>query len=75
MRRLSAFVIRRATILANESDSERIGLELDQDSDGAFRWYEEATGANTEVSGASIAAAIEAGERAWSGPRKFELKD
>lgn len=43
----------------------RIDLILTKDGDGAYRWYESGTGADTEVSGKSIREAIQAARAAW----------
>lgn len=43
----------------------RIGLALARD--GAYRWYEEANGADTEVSCDTYHGALQAAEDAWGG--------
>ena len=55
--------IRTATIQESAS-TEPIALELRHDHD-AYRWYERATGADTEVSGPTVAAAIQAAHNSW----------
>lgn len=47
--------------------AQGIGLELRQDSDGAYRWYEESSGADTEVSADTLEGAVEAAGLAWAG--------
>lgn len=44
-----------------------IRLELRLDADGAYRWYEESSGADTEVSADTLEGALEAAELAWCG--------
>ena len=55
--------IRTATIQESAS-TQPITLELRHDRD-AYRWYERATGADTEVSGATINTALQAARDAW----------
>lgn len=47
-----------------------VPLILQRDSDGRCRWYE-ASGADTEVSGRTIADAIAAARAAWPGAVKI----
>ena len=49
--------------LENPKDPQ-IGLNLFQDADGVYRWYQ-ADGTDTEVSGSTVESAIEAGRSAW----------
>lgn len=51
-----------ATLIINESE---VKIELRHDADGRYRWYETATGADTEVSGETPEAAWEAAYKAW----------
>ena len=59
------------TVLAD--DNHRRAADLQLDSDGRYRWYERATGANTEVSGATIDEAKLAAAHAWGSPI-FDLR-
>jgi hypothetical protein len=58
------------TVYAKASITATLGapdieLNLRLDTDGAYRWYEAATGADTEVSGATIKDATNAFAMAW----------
>jgi hypothetical protein len=43
-----------------------VTIELQQDRDDRYRWYESATGADTEVSGRTVEEATENAASAWS---------
>lgn len=55
--------IRIATIQESPS-TQPVALELRHDRD-AYRWYERATGSDTEVSGPTVDTAIQAARNAW----------
>jgi hypothetical protein len=59
-----------ATLIINKTE---VQIELRQDNDGRYRWYETATGADTEVSGETPEAAWEAAYKAW--PNQEQWKD
>lgn len=55
-----------ATVTVNGA---AVPLILQRDSDGRYRWY--ASGADTEVSGRTLADAIAAARAAWPGAVKI----
>ena len=57
-------ILAKATI-QESNESPEIEIELRHDADGAYRWYQSADGADTEVSADSRDGAIEAAYYAW----------
>lgn len=58
----------QATI--TDESGEKIALELKLAADGRYRWFESATGADTEVSGRTQEEAQQAAADAW---RRWEI--
>ena len=52
----------------------RIVIECRRDGDGQYRWYERESGADTEVSGASVADAKQACYHAWGDEQTWALR-